>query len=313
VPLPPGRTLEDRRDWLKAHDDQIRQILNFEPRGNGMMCSVLLMPPLSDRADFSVLFLEQEEYPPMCGSCIIGVATTVIEMGMLRASDGDTKITFETPAGLVSCLVHIDNGDLASVTIENVASFLLHQDAIIRTPSFGQLSIDVAFGGDFYAIVDADSIQLDLTPANEAAAAEAANEIIAAVSEQLLVGHPDNQAINRCYETLFTTKNVRSGDVRQAVVVPPGAYDRSPCGTGTSARLAAMYARGQVQVGSALRFEGVLGTSFLGEIARVEQVGGITMVYPLITGRAYLTGFNTFVLERDDPFPAGFRIRHHTS
>ena len=203
---------------------------------------------------------------------------------------------------------HVQDGSVVGVTLENVDSFLLIGDATVTTASLGPMQVDIAYGGDFYAIVDADSIGLDLSPADEAAAAAVAGEIITAVNEQLPVAHPDNPSINRCYETMFTTGAVLSGDVRHVVVSPPGAFDRSPCGTGSSARLATMYARKQVAVGQRVRFEGLLGTYLTGEIGSVREHAGRIVVRPRITGRAYLTGFHTFVLDRDDPFPMGYRI-----
>jgi proline racemase len=272
-----------------------------------MMCSALVMPPVQD-ADFSVLLLEQDEYVPMCGHCMIGVATTVVETGMIRSSDGDINIRFETIAGVVAATAHVQDGSVVGVTLDNVDSFLLLGDAAVRTPTLGGLHLDIAFGGDFYAIVDADSIGLDLSASNEAAAAALSGEIITAVNEQLPIVHPDDPSINRCYETMFTTRMVRYGDVRHAVVSPPGAYDRSPCGTGTSARLATMYARKQVAVGQPVRFEGLLGTCLTGEVGSVAERDGRILVRPRITGRAYITGFHTFVLDREDPFPMGYRI-----
>ena len=302
VPVPPGRTLAERQDWLRDHDDGLRQLLNFEPRGSSMMCSAIVMPPLGDAAAFSVLLLEQDEYVPMC------VATTVVETGMVQAADGDIEVTFETLAGLVTTVVHVRDGGVGSVTLRNVPSFLLHRDAMIVTPTLGQVKVDVAFGGDFYAIVDADALGLELVPTNEAEAVRLAHEIIKSVNTQLAVLHPNNPRINRCYETLFTTRRVRSGDVRQAIVVPPGAFDRSPCGTGSCARLAAMYTRGEVGEHQKIRFEGLLGTCMIGEVDAVESRDGYVWVHPYLTGRAYLTGFHTFILDRDDPFPNGYRI-----
>ena len=306
--VPPGRTLVARQQWLQEHDDGLRQLLNFEPRGSAMMCSALVLPPLGLGADFSVLLLEQDEYVPMCGHCMIGVATTVVETGMVKITDGDVDVRFETVAGLVACTVHVSDGVVHGVTLRNVPSFLLLRDASIITPNLGPIAVDVAFGGDFYAIVDADELGLALDPANEAPVAAVASEIIAAVNAQLTIRHPGNPAINRCYETLFTTQATRTGDVRQAIVSPPGAFDRSPCGTGTCARLATMHARGEVRQGQPIRFEGLLGTVMLGEVESAEVHEGVEMVTPLLTGRAYLTGFHTFVLDRDDPFPAGYRI-----
>lgn len=307
VPVPPGATLAERVDWLKRHDDQLRRLLNFEPRGSSDMCSALVMPPIGPDADFSVLLLEQDEYVPMCGHCMIGVATTVVETGMVRADDGDVRLRFETLAGPIGATVHVSDGGAKGVTLRMAPSFLLIDQAEIST-AIGPVRVDVAFGGDFYAIVNGDSLGARLEPDNEATMAGIARAISDAVNEQCSVVHPTDPSISRCYEVLFTTETVRTGDVRHAVVSPPGTFDRSPCGTGTAARLAAMFTRGQVGVGQPVRFEGLLGTCLTGIVDSSERRDGVLFAQPLVTGRAYLTGFHTFVLDRDDPFPNGYRI-----
>ncbi len=307
VAVPPGRTLRERCDWLRIHDDQLRQLLNFEPRGSSMMCSAVVMPPLNG-GDFSVLLLEQDEYVPMCGHCMIGVATTVVETGMVPATEGIVELTFETLAGAVKAMVHVDDGSVKRVTLANVGSFVWADGVTLETRDHGRVLADIAFGGDFYAIVDADSIGLELSPGSEVEAARAAAQIIAAVDEQIHIEHPDDPAITRCYETLFTTRRTTRGDYRHAVISPPGAYDRSPCGTGTSARLALMYTKGQIGIGDTARFEGLLGTYFEAAIDSVERLGERTIVHPTITGRAFLTGFHSFLLDAADPFPRGYRI-----
>jgi proline racemase len=203
-PIPPGQTLLDKRTWLLRHDDGLRRMLNFEPRGHGMMCSVLLMPQGDERADFAVIIMEQDEYVPMCGHCIIGTAMTVVATGMVLASEPLTTATIETPAGLVRCEVELQGGRIGGVSFTNVESFLLHRDAKVAVDGLGELVVDIAYGGDFYAIVDADALGLRLAPDNDAALIAAAQRIIRAVSGQLEIAHPERPDINRCYQTLFT-------------------------------------------------------------------------------------------------------------
>ena len=312
VAVPPGRTLLDKREWLRTHDDGLRGLLNFEPRGNAMMCSVLLLPPLTEGADFAVIIIEQDEYVPMCGHCIIGAATTVVATGMIPPREPETRVTFETPAGLVTCQVAVQNGAVASVSLTNVPSFLLHRDAPVVVDGLGGLTVDVAFGGDFYALVDADRLGFELAPHNEAALVAAAHRIIPAVNAQLPIRHPDRPDIDRCYETLFTSRKVTTGDFKHTIVSPPGALDRSPCGTGTCARLATEFAKGRLGLQEQRRFEGVLGTCFAGQVMAVETRNDITYVIPRIQGRAYLTGFHQFVVEPGDPLPEGYRIGWRT-
>lgn len=307
-PVPPGRTLLEKRAWLWRHDDGLRRLLNFEPRGHGMMCSVLLLPAIADGADFSVVIMEQDEYVPMCGHCIIGTAMTVVACGMVEAKVPLTTVVIETPAGLVGCEVEVADGKVGAVSFTNVDSFLLHRDARVEVEGLGALTVDVAYGGDFYVMVDADRLGIRLAPENDAAMIAAARRIIPAVNAQLEIRHPERPDISRCYQTLFTSAETTTGDLKQTIVCPPGSLDRSPCGTGTSARVAALYTLGEIAPHQPVRFEGVLGTCFVGAAVSAEERAGILYVRPKVTGRAYLTGFHQFVLDPDDPLPQGFRI-----
>lgn len=308
VAVPPGDNLLQRRDWLKANDDGIRRLVNFEPRGSGLMCSVLLLPPDSPEADFSAIIMEQDEYVPMCGHCIIGAATTVVAEGMVSVTEPVTTVRFDTPAGLVACEVRVESGNIGSVSFENVESFLLVEQAPIDVEGFGRIEIDVAYGGDLYAFVDGDALGLDLGIHNDGTLIDAWLKIRAAVGEQVETIHPDDPTINRCYQVLFTSGRKTVGDYRHTVLVPPGTLDRSPCGTGTSARVAMLYQRGEVGLNEPKRFEGPLGTCFLGEAVNSEVRDGIRFTRPRITGRAYITGYHQFVLDPADPLPEGYRV-----
>lgn len=307
-PVPPGRTLLEKRQWLWRNDDGLRRMLNFEPRGHGMMCSVLLMPPLVEEADFSVIIMEQDEYVPMCGHCIIGVATTVVATGMVAAVEPVTMVRIDTPAGLIDCEVEVADGRVSAVSFVNVESFLLRREVKVDVLGLGSLTVDIAYGGDFYVFVDADALGIELGPHNDGEITAAARRIIPAVNAQLEIRHPLRPDINRCYQTLFTSAKTTTGDLKQAVVAPPGSLDRSPCGTGTCARVATLYARGEIGLNQPVKFEGALGTYFTGEAISGETRDGITYVRPKVTGRAYITGFHQFILEPDDPLPEGFRI-----
>jgi proline racemase len=308
VPQPPGRTLLEKQAWLMRHDDALRRMLNFEPRGSGMMCSVLLLPPASPDAQFAAIIMEQDEYVPMCGHCIIGTATTVVANGMVAAVSPATTVRFDTPAGLVTCHVGVENGRIGPVSFENVESFMLLEGASLTVPGYGMLSVDIAYGGDFYAFVDADALGLDIGPNNAAALIAAWSNIRQAVRDQLSVVHPERPDINRCYQVLFYTGGRRKGEYRQTILCPPGSVDRSPCGTGTSARVALLYTKGEIGLGEAHRFEGVLGTAFTGEAVKAGKRGNTLFVTPRITGHAHITGYHQFVLEPEDPLPEGYRI-----
>jgi proline racemase len=308
VPVPPGRTLLERREWLMQHDDGLRRMLNFEPRGHGMMCSVLLMPPIDPGADASIIIMEQDEYVPMCGHCLIGTATTLVANGMKAATEPKTVLKIETPAGLVEAEVAVADGRIGAVSFVNVDSFVLHDGVRVEVPELGPLTVSIAYGGDFYCFVDADALGLELAPHTDAAMIALANRIIPAVNAQLKIRHPERPDIDRCYQTLLTSAKTTSGDLKQTIVCPPGALDRSPCGTGTSARIALMHTRGELPIGASRTFEGLLGTCFSGGPVAAERRGDTLYVRPRVTGRAYLTGFHQFVLEPEDPIQRGFRV-----
>ena len=308
VPVPPGENLFDRREWLRKHDDGLRRMINFEPRGSGLMCSVLILPPDSVEADFAAIIMEQDEYVPMCGHCIIGAATTVVSQGMVKVNEPVTRVRFDTPAGLVGCDVRVEAGRVGPVSFENVESFLLLENTPITVEGFGRIVVDIAYGGDMYAFVDADALGLHLGINNDSTLIDAWLKIRAAVGNQIEIVHPEDPAINRCYQVLFTSADKTIGDYRQTILVPPGTLDRSPCGTGTSARVALLYSRGEIGLNEPRRFEGPLGTCFVGEAIGAEMRNGMAFIRPRITGSAYITGYHQFVLDPDDPLPGGYRV-----
>ena len=308
VKTPPGATLLEKRSWLWRNDDGLRRMLNFEPRGSGMMCSVLVLPAEQPGSDFAVIIMEQDEYVPMCGHCIIGTATTVVATGMVPVEEPVTTVRFDTPAGLVVCDVAVADGSIQHVSFNNVDSFLLHRGRPLEVEGFGRLTVDIAYGGDFYTFVDADPLGLALEPGNDGALIDAWRRISKAVAAQIPTVHPERPDITACYQVLFTSRRTTTGDVKHTILCPPGSIDRSPCGTGTSARVALMHTRGEIALAEPRKFEGVLGTYFTGEATAASRRNGVLYVTPRVTGRAYLTGFHQFVLDPVDPLPEGFRI-----
>ena len=308
VPVPPGKCLQEQAAWLRQHNDGLRRMLNFEPRGSGLMCSVLVLPPFSHEADFAAIIMEQDEYVPMCGHCIIGTATTIVSQGMVDIEEPVTRVVFDTLAGKVACDVQVIDGKVGSVSFENVESFLLKSDISIAVESMGELKVDIAYGGDFYTFVDGDALDMDLGINNDARLIDAWTKIRRAVGEQVETLHPENPLINRCYQVLFTSNRNKQYDFRQTVTVPPGTLDRSPCGTGTSARMALLYARGELGLSEPKDFEGPLGTYFRGEVLSAEDRDGVCFIRPRITGRAFITGHHQFVLDPEDPLPRGYRV-----
>ena len=308
VAIPPGDTLLQKQHWLVENDDNLRRLLCFEPRGGGLMCGVLVMPPLSPDSDFSVIIMEQDAYVPMSGHCIIGTATTVVETGMVEMTAPVTTVRFDTLAGVVTCRVEVADGCVGAVSFENVDSFLHMSDVSLDVEGYGELKVDIAYGGDYYVMVDADAISLSLDPFNDSAIIAASVVIREAVAEQLDIVHPEQPHINQCYQVQFMSRRITVGDYKQTIVSPPGAIDRSPCGTGTSARLACLHTRGEIPLDEPRLFAGILDTCFEGKVTHAEERAGVTFVKPIVRGRAYITGYHQFVLAADDPFPGGFRL-----
>lgn len=309
VIVPPGKNLWEIKDHLKNDDDGLRRLLNFEPRGGGLMCSVLLMPPLGTDAHFSIIIMEQEGYVPMCGHCAIGTATTVVAQGMVNVIEPFTEVVFETLAGLVRTKVEVVNGEPVSVTFTNVDSFIHLENQILEVESLGQVSLDVGYGGDFYPIVDADAIGLPLNASHEPEIVAIAQKIRSAVQRGLKIVHPENPRINECYQVQFvSSKTENGGHIRNTVVAPPGAMDRSPCGTGTSLLTARAVSKNLIALGEEYIVEGPLGTFFKGRTVHSEIRNGVTYYRPEVTGRAFITGYNKFVLSARDPFPEGFQV-----
>jgi proline racemase len=299
----PGSTVLEKREYLRLHRDHLRELLVHEPRGGGLMCAVLLLESCDPMADFSVIFLEQQEYTPMSGHSVMGVATTLIETGMVKPTGARTQIVIDTPAGLVTSWVDTSGGTAGAVTLQLPPSFV----AAERVPlADGTVFADIAYGGDYYACVEVADRGLRLTRDNAEPILQAAAPIARSLSE-LRFPHPTRTYIDRVYYVLFWERvDDASHKIRNVVVCPPGIIDRSPCGTGTGSLLALLHRRSAIMVGEVLHNEGILGTEFTGVIDRVQTLDGADAVIPYVTGSAYLTGFNQFVVDDRDPFPSGF-------
>jgi len=308
IPHIPGDSVSDKMLYMRDNMDWIRQLLMYEPRGNEVMSGVVLTEPCTPGADIGVIYIEVGGYLPMCGHDTIGVATALIESGMIEPSEPVTTITLDTPAGLVQVKVQVKDNVAREVTFDNVPSFLFARDREIET-EFGKTKVDIAYGGNFYVIVPADEFGLELIPQKATQIIEIGNRIKKAANEQVKIYHPEKSFIDEATHVMFTGKPVKKGsDTKNTVVIPPGAIDRSPCGTGTSARLAASYARGELGIGESLAFESIINTTFRGKILSEVTVGEFKAVVPEITGRAYVTGINQWVLDPEDPI-AGFLLR----
>lgn len=302
----PGGSMAERRIYFREHLDPIKQLLMNEPRGHSAMSGAILQPPTRPDADWGVLFIEVSGYLPMCGHGTIGVATVLVETGMVEVVEPVTTVRLEVPAGLVVVDVAVQDGMAMSVTLRNVPSFSDRLDAAVEVPGFGRISYDLAYGGNFYAIVDLDSYKLpfDRAAKNEILAAGLATmEAINAADEPV---HPEDDRIRGCHHVYFAAPGSDAAHSRHAMAIYPGWFDRSPCGTGTSARMAQLHARGELPVGHDFVNESFIGTRFVGRLVEETTVGGRPAVVPTITGRAWVTGTAQYFLDPRDPFPEGF-------
>jgi proline racemase len=304
----PGATMLERKLHFERHLDDLRLLLMREPRGHGAMSGAILQPPLRPEADWGVVFIEVSGCLPMCGHGTIGVATVLVETGMVEVSEPETVVRLDTPAGLVEARVAVEAGRARSVALRNVPSFLLGRDRSVKLDG-RTLTYDMAFGGNFYAILPADSAGLAVDPGRAGELIERGLELMAAINETDRPVHPEDERISGCRHVIFTAP----GDdgprsQRSATSIHPGWLDRSPCGTGTSAKLAALHARGELAVGEEFVNRSVIGTRFGGRIVEETRVGELPAIVPEITGRAWITGMGQYVLDPEDPFPAGFSL-----
>jgi proline racemase len=308
VGMIPGATMFERRQYFIRHLDHIRQLLMNEPRGHSAMSGAILQPPCREDADWGVVFIEVSGCLPMCGHGTMGVATVLVETGMVEVSEPVTTVRLDTPAGLVVAEVEVTDGVARSVTLRNVSSFALGLDRKVEVPGLGQVRYDIAFGGNFYAILGLDQLGIPFDRAEKQHILDAGLSIMAAINEQDRPVHPVNPEITGCHHVYLAAPGSTARHSRHAMAIYPGWFDRSPCGTGTSARMAQLHARGELPLDTEFRNDSFIGTQFLGRLVQQTTVGDLPAVVPTITGRAWLTGTAQYFLDPDDPFPAGFQL-----
>ncbi|WP_309131895.1 proline racemase family protein [Brevibacterium sp.] len=306
----PGATMAERRTWFLENSDHVRTLLMTEPRGHSAMSGAILQPPTRVDADWGVLFIEVSGCLPMCGHGTIGVATVLVETGMVEVVEPVTTVRLDTPAGLVVASVAVTEGHAESVTITNVPSFVDRLGAEVGVPGFGAVTYDLAFGGNFYAIVDIDSLGIEFRDdrVNRAEILDAGLAVMAAINGDDEPIHPQRADIRGTRHVSLTAPGSTARRSRHAMVIHPGWFDRSPCGTGTSARMAALHARGELPLRTDFINESYIGSTFVGRLIEETTVAGRPAVVPTVTGRAWVTGTAQYFLDPSDPFPAGFLV-----
>jgi proline racemase len=317
----PGKTMFEKMKHFERHADHIRLRMLREPRGYPASNCNLILPPTHPEADAGFIIMEQVEYPPMSGTNTICVVTVLIETGMVPVVEPVTKLKLETPAGLISVEAEVSRGKVKKVTFRNVPAFATHLDAPIEVRGLGTVTVDVAYGGMFYVIADAAPLGFRLSPGEARGIVRVAEMIKAAAREQLPVAHPENAEIAGVTIAQLSGEPSRPEAHRKNTVVVStgtldwsrpetwtGVLDRSPCGTGTCAKMAALHAKGKLPLHQDFVHEGILGTTFTGRLIEETRVGPYAAVVPTLSGQAWITGFAQYVVDPEDPFPNGFTV-----
>ncbi|MDR7419024.1 MAG: proline racemase family protein [Armatimonadota bacterium] len=317
----PGATMFEKMRHLQTHADALRARMLREPRGYPAANCNLILPPTRPDADAGFVIMEQTEYPGMSGTNTICVTTVLLETGMLPMREPVTEITLEAPAGLIRVRADCAGGKVRRVTFQNVPAFAVYLDRAIEVPHLGTVTVDVAYGGMFYVIAEAAAFGLRLTPDEGRDIVRISEMIKAAAQEQLPVQHPEQPGFTGVTIAQLSGPPSRAdAHLKNAVTVSTGrldwnrpstwtgAIDRSPCGTGTCAKMAALHARGRLGLHEEFRHEGILGTVFEGRLIGETRVGDYPAVIPTLSGQAWITAIATYVLDPDDPFPEGFTV-----
>lgn len=307
APEIPGATMLDKMNHINMVDDSLRRFVTFEPRASVAMSVNLLLAPTRPDADAGFIVLQADRAHPMSGSNCICVVTALLESGRVPMREPETIVRLDTPAGLIVARATCRDGRCLSVSLDNVPSFAEALDREIETPRWGRIKVDIAFGGVYYAIVDVVQVGSEIAPANARYLAEAGIELKSLLSEQVAVKHPVLTGIDEIAYVMFRGE-APDGAVRTCTTLKPGRVDRSPCGTGSSANLATLYARGKLGVGDRRTSRSIIGGEFTAEAIGVSEVGGRPAVLPRITGQAWIYGREQLRISDEDPFRRGFAL-----
>jgi len=307
---PPGETIWEQSRFI-ARDESLRKFLLNEPRGGVFRHFNLLVPPKNPKAQMGWIIMEPADTPPMSGSNSICVATVLLETGIIAMQEPETRLVLEPPGGIVEIVAQCRNGKAEKISVTNVPSFADKLDAKVEVAGLGTLTVDVAYGGDSFAIIDARALGFSIAPDEARDLSETGMKITKAANEQLGFRHPENTDWDHISFTLFTAPPVMENGALtglNACAIRPGKIDRSPTGTGCSARMAAMHAKGQLKVGETFVGKSIIGSRFECRIDREVSVAGKPGISPIISGQAWITGVHQHMLDPTDPYPSGYRI-----
>lgn len=310
LPPIPGKSMAEKKAYLEGNLDHVRTAVMHEPRGHNDMFGSIITNATTDEADMGIIFMDGGGYLNMCGHGSIGAATVAVESGMVEAKEPYTEIKMEAPAGLITAKVNVVGGKAKEVSIINVPSFLYKRDIDVEVPDFGHVKLDISFGGSFFAIVNAKELGLKVVPANIDRLTDLGIRIRRAVNETIRVRHPEKSHIRTVdLVEIYDDPSSKKANYKNVVIFGQGQVDRSPCGTGTSAKLATLFTKGYLKELEDFNYESITGTIFKGRVVGTTKVGEFTAIIPEITGSAYITGFNHFVIDPEDPLKYGFSLK----
>lgn len=305
----PGRTMEEKYFYMREHQDWFRKLLCYEPRGSEIMSGALITEPCTPGTDVGVLYFESSDWMPMCGHDTIGTSVALIESGLVDVQEPVTTINLDTVAGVITVTAKVKDGVVEEVSFLNAPAFVLKKDITVDTKLFGPLTVDISWGGNVYAILPASAVDLDIVPENAGKFVEIAQSIGSDINQQVTFVHPQLSFVNKVTHVEFSgPPKSPEADFQNCVVALPKVVDRSPCGTGTSAKAALLYTEGKLQVGESFVHESIINSLFKCEIAEAVNMNGVHGIRPRITGNACVIGFATWILDPKDPFPEGFLL-----
>ncbi len=310
VAPPPGDTIWQQARWL-AEDNKLRDLLLQEPRGGVFRHLNLVVPALHPRAAAGFIIMEPVHTPPMSGSNCMCVATVLLETGRIPMNEPTTRFILEAPGGLVEIVAECKGGKATRITLTNLPSFVGQLDAVLEVDGLGSVRVDTAYGGDTFVMVDAADLGVTLQPGEAADLAKLGMRLVTAATEQLGFDHPQNpdwSHISFCQIAGPITKRGGSLSMQNAVAIEPGKIDRSPTGTGVCARMAVLRARNLLGVGERLHVRSIIGSEFVGQVEADAMVGDRQAIVPSVSGRAWITGYHTYQVDPEDPWPTGYRL-----
>lgn len=310
VPTIIGKTMMEKKEYMEEHLDWLRRAVMLEPRGHANMFGAILTEPVHQDADIGIIFMDAGGYLNMCGHGTIGTSMAAVETGIVPKVEPITKVRLDAPAGLVEASVAVVDGKVKSATVTNVPSFLYQQDVKVTTPMLGEVTFDIAFGGSFFALIKSDYLGYDILPKHSEELMNQALELREIINREIKVSHPLQPHIKTVdLIEIYGPAVSAQADARNVVIFGDRQIDRSPCGTGTSAKMATLCAKGKLAIGEEFVYESITGTMFQGKIISKTKVGEFDAYIPQITGSAWITGFNQFVIDDSDPVKYGFTLK----